>query len=114
MSFDERRVQDVIVLNCSGELAYTAGAELRRRIITLCKCDPAKVVLNLERVTYVDSSGLGAIVDALIKLRKRGGALRLVNPSIRVRHLLSISAIAPLFETFGCETDAVVSFQTES
>jgi anti-sigma B factor antagonist len=113
MSFDERRVADVTVLNCYGQLAYTAGVELKRRILALCESDPARVVLNLERVTYVDSSGLGAVVDAFIKVRKQGGSLRLVNPSDRARHLLEITSIAPLFETFACETDAVASFNRD-
>ena len=113
MSFDERRVEDVTVLDCYGQLAYTAGDELKRRILALCGSDPVKVVLNLERVTYVDSSGLGAVVDAFIKVRKRGGALRLVNPSARTRHLLEITSIAPLFETYACDTDAVASFNRD-
>lgn len=110
MSFDERQIQDVIILNCVGQLAYTAGAELRRRIVELCGSGRANVVLNVEGVTYVDSSGLGGIVDALIKVRRRGGDLRFVNPSARMQQLLKITAIAPLIETYQSEAIAVASF----
>ncbi len=110
MAFDERRVEDVILLNFHGQLTYTSGIELKHRVAQLADGDTAKVILNLEDVTYVDSSGLGAIVDTFIKLRKRGGDLRFVNPSSRCRHLLDITNIAPAVQTFPSENDALASF----
>jgi anti-anti-sigma factor len=111
MFFDERTIHDITVLDCGGRLTFTAGAELRRRITALGTGPARRVVLNLERVSYVDSAGLGAIVDAYMQLRKTDGAMKFVNPSRRTRHVLQITGIATLVETHPTVTAAVESFR---
>jgi anti-sigma B factor antagonist len=112
MSFDERTIHDITVLDCGPRLTFTAGAEVRRRITAIGTGAARKVVLNLERVSYVDSAGLGAIVDAYMQLRKRDGAMKFVNPSSRTRHVLQITGIATLVETHPTVTAAVESFRS--
>ena len=111
MSFDEQTIHDVTVLDCEGRLTFTAGAELSRRISAIGMAAATKVVLNLERVSYVDSAGLGAIVDAYMQLRKRDGVMKFVNPSNRTRHVLQITGIATLVETHPTVIAAVESFR---
>jgi anti-sigma B factor antagonist len=111
MAFDERIVHDITILDFKDRLTFTAGAELSKRITTLVAHGVTKVILNLERLSYVDSAGLGAIVDAVIQLRARDGALKFVNPSARTLHVLEITGIATLVETFATELNAVASFE---
>jgi len=111
MSFDESIIHDITILDCDGRLTFTAGAELSRRITAIGSAATSKVVLNLERVSYVDSAGLGAIVDAYMQLRKRDGVMKFVNPSSRTRHVLQITGIATLVETHPTVTAAVESFR---
>jgi anti-sigma B factor antagonist len=113
MSFDERIIHDITILDCDGRLTFTAGAELRRRITAIGTGAAKKVVLNLERVSYVDSAGLGAIVDAYMQLRQSDGMLKFVNPSSRTRHVLQITGIATLVETHPTIVAAVQSYRGE-
>lgn len=110
MSFDERRIHDVTILTIEGRLTFNTGAELGRHIASLASACRSNVVVNLERVSYMDSAGLGALVSAYTHLRQRRGALKFVNPSARTKHVLTITGIATLVETFLSESAAVASF----
>jgi anti-sigma B factor antagonist len=110
VNVDERQIQDVTILDLEGRLTFTAGTELSRRVMTLAARHTTKVVLNLERVSYIDSAGLGAIVHAFTRLRGANGGLRFVNPSARTQHVLEITGIASLVETFASEQLAIDSF----
>jgi anti-sigma B factor antagonist len=113
MPFDERHIQDITILDFEGRLTFTAGVELSRRITSLMAARAHKVVLNLERVTYLDSAGLGAVVGAFTKLRGEKGGLKFVNPSARTQHVLDITGIAKIVETFPSERLAVASYASE-
>ena len=110
MSFDERQIRDVTVLDLEGRLTFTAGTELSRRVMALASRHATKVILNLERVSYIDSAGLGAIVHAFTNLRGANGGLKFVNPSPRTQHVLEITGITSLVETFTSEKLALDSF----
>lgn len=113
MPFDERHTRDITILDFEGRLTFTAGVELSRRITALMAARETKVVLNLERVTYLDSAGLGAVVSAFTKLRGGKGGLKFVNPSARTQHVLDITGIAKIVETFASERLAVASYGSE-
>jgi anti-sigma B factor antagonist len=110
MPFHERTIEDITILDFEGRLTFTAGVELSRRITSLSASNVSKVILNLERVSYVDSAGLGAIVGAFMQLRQREGVMKFVNPSARTLHVLQITGIATLVATFATEAAAVQSF----
>jgi anti-sigma B factor antagonist len=110
MPFDERTIHDITILDFNDRLTFTAGVELSRRITSLAATNVTKVILNLERVSYVDSAGLGAIMSAFTELRQREGVLKFVNPSARTQHVLAITGIAALVATFATEAAAVHSF----
>lgn len=111
MAFDERNLHDITILDFTGRLTYSVGAELSRRVSSLATAGRTKVVLNLERVSYLDSAGLGALVEAFTHLRDRSGVLKFVNPNERTRHVLAITGIGSLVETFATEVSAVASFE---
>ena len=68
------------------------------------------VLLNLERVSYVDSAGLGAMVAAVKALRAVAGRLKIVYPTPRTRYVLESTALTTIIETFDVETAALASF----
>jgi anti-sigma B factor antagonist len=70
----------------------------------------ANVVLNLQHVEYIDSTGLGALVLGYTSLRKRDGRLILENLSRRNIELLLFTKLTTVFEIFNDEQDAVNSF----
>ena len=109
LRLDSRPVGDVMVVQCSGRLV--AGADVHSLQLHLRKVFPRyhDVVLQLERVDFIDSSGLGALVRLLSTARVDGGDLRLCALQPPVRRILEITKLLSLFETYDSEADAIVA-----
>jgi anti-sigma B factor antagonist len=101
LEFDVRVIAGVTVLDLEGRLTFTSGAELGRLVQARLAGGATQLVLNLERVSYVDSAGLGAMVEAFTKARDRAVGLTLSNPTDRTRHLLEITGLARILEITG-------------
>ncbi len=80
-----------------------------RRIQALMVGGATQLVLNLEDVSYVDSAGLGAMVEAFTLARHKAVRLTLLNPTERTRHLLEITGLSRIVETFDSEAAALAS-----
>ena len=61
-------------------------------------------------MSYVDSAGLGELVQAYVTARKRDGSLKLLNVTKRLRDLLVVTRLLTVFETFDSEEEAIASF----
>jgi anti-sigma B factor antagonist len=70
-----------------------------------------RILLNLVEVEYIDSSGIGVLVNGLSTVRSQGGELKLVNVTKRVRDLLQITKLYGLFDVKDDEPTAVASFR---
>ncbi len=106
-----REKEGVVILDVSGPL--TAGepaSHLREALHDLLAQGRKNVVLNLQDVDYIDSTGLGAMVVCYTSLRKSGGALKLLNLNRRNIELLVLTKLSTVFEIFSDEQDAVNSF----
>lgn len=113
MSLDirQREREGVQILDMAGRI--TAGEEaatLRERLRSMAESEQVRVVLNLQEVDYIDSTGLGGLVICYTTLRKANGALKLVNLSRRNIELLVLTKLATVFEIYTDEQDAVNSF----
>jgi anti-sigma B factor antagonist len=109
LRLDSRPVGDVIVVQCAGRI--TAGADVHSLQAQLEKVLPRHhdVVLQLERVDFVDSSGLGALVRLVSTARTNGGDLKLCALQQQVRKTLEITNLLSLFETYDSEAEAIVA-----
>jgi anti-sigma B factor antagonist len=76
----------------------------------LAKHGESQFVFNLEDVSRIDSSGVGALVLILTSAKEAGGSLKLVNPSRQVKQVLQMCCVLLLFELFSDEQQAVASF----
>jgi anti-sigma B factor antagonist len=83
-----------------------------RRVQALLTAGTTQLVLNLENVSYIDSAGLGAIVEAFTVARHKAVRLTLLNPTERTRHLLEITGLAKIVESFDSEAAAIASWAT--
>ena len=103
MAFNERMIGAATVLDLDGRLTFTSGAELRRLVDSHVAAGATHLVLNLERVSYIDSAGLGAMVEAFTVARQRTVKLKLLNSTERTRYLLEITGLARVVEIFDSE-----------
>ena len=71
----------------------------------------AKLVLDLSRLRFVDSSGLGAFISCLRKLNAKGGDLKLCGMSKQVRAVFELVRMHRVFDILGSKEDAVRAFE---
>jgi len=102
--------EGVVILSLKGRLTVGEASAVREKVSAVAAAGSVNVVLNLEHVEYIDSTGLGALVICFTSLKKAGGALKLVNPNKRNVELLLLTKLHTIFEVFSDEQDAVNSF----
>jgi len=112
MSLDIRESsrEGVEILALKGRLTVGEASLVREKVSAVIASGRVNVILNLEHVEYIDSTGLGAMVICFTSLKKAGGALKLVNPNKRNVELLLLTKLHTIFEVFSDEQDAVNSF----
>jgi anti-sigma B factor antagonist len=112
MSLDIRETtrEGVDILSLKGRLTVGEASAVREKVNAIIATGTVKVLLNLQNVEYIDSTGLGALVICFTSLKKAGGALKLVNPNKRNVELLLLTKLHTIFEVFADEQDAVNSF----
>jgi anti-sigma B factor antagonist len=112
MSLDIRESsrEGVEILSLKGRLTVGEASAIREKVNEVAAAGKVNVLLNLEHVEYIDSTGLGAMVICFTSLKKAGGALKLVNPNKRNVELLLLTKLHTIFEVFADEQDAVNSF----
>jgi anti-sigma B factor antagonist len=111
MKIVERQVGDVTVLDLHGKILIGEGDDaLRDGVSKLVEGGKTKILLNLADVPYVDSAGLGEIVRCYTTVSRKGGRLKLINLTAKIRDLLSITKLLTVFETYDSEEQGVKSF----
>lgn len=115
MTIQERLAGSVLVLDLNGKLVLGDGdALLKDKIHSLVFQGRKQIVLNLGAVSYVDSSGLGALVAASVTAKSNGGQIRLVNLTKRIQDLLSIAKLLTVFDCYDSEAEAMASFPSQT
>src|SRR6267142_2637687 len=111
MQISERSVGDVIILDLDGRLVVEDGVTpFIDRMNALVRHGRKKILLNFERVTYLDSSGVGAVVWKYVTARKQDASVKLVNLTRRSQNVLMITKLLTVLETFDSEQQAIESF----
>jgi anti-sigma B factor antagonist len=107
-----RQSGDVTILDLAGRVITGQGqevlaAELRR----LVDGGTRKLLVNLERVAQLDSSGISSLVRAFVTLGRSGGSLKLLRPQGRVRDVLEMTRLLTAMAAFDDEAAALASFR---
>ncbi len=114
LEIQQREHEGIIILDLKGRL--TVGQEattFRERMQKLLPAGHNNIILNMEHVDYVDSTGLGALVMCFTSVQKAGGKVKLLNLTRRSIELLVMTKLSTIFEIFGDEQDAINSFFPE-
>jgi anti-sigma B factor antagonist len=108
---ERKRVNDVTVLK------FSQGTQLLAESLELTELSKAvrlesdtKVLIDLSRVSRIDSTGLGVLMNCYCHAVKNSGALKLLNPDAPVRRVLSMTKIDSVLQTFEDEAVAIESF----
>jgi anti-sigma B factor antagonist len=115
MQMTERQIGSITVLDLAGTITIDEDAgRLKDKINSLIEEARTSVVLNLAKVSYIDSGGLGQLVASYAALAKAAGALKLLHLTKRNHDLLSITRLVTVFQAFDTEEEALRSFETDS
>jgi anti-sigma B factor antagonist len=109
MTIEETAVDGVTVFRLVGELDMKDAPVVQSRLAAPAEGQGPRAIVNLERLDYIDSAGLGALVAAAKAYASRRGKLVLVAPTAPVRHVLDITRLATFFEILASEAEAVAA-----
>lgn len=106
-----RKVEDVATIEVTGRITAGAGTlALRELVRSVIENGTKKILINLQGVGYVDSSGLGELVGTYSSVRNQGGQVKLISPSKRVQDLLQITKLSMIFDVQADEASGIQSF----
>jgi anti-sigma B factor antagonist len=98
LSLATRSVADHVVLEIGGEIDVYTAPKLRERLLELVAAGAKHVVVDLSRVEFLDSTGLGVLVGAHRRLRASHGTLSLVCPHERLLKIFRITGLDSVFD----------------
>ena len=110
MNIIERKLNDVTVLDLEGALALEGNKQFRQRVTAIIDAGARKLIVNMARVKYMDSSGMGELISCYTTLQRVSGRIKLLHLSDRLKYLLVITKLTSVFETFDSEPAAIASF----
>lgn len=110
MDITTRSKGEVVILDISGEIDLYNAPEIKDIINKLIEERKYNVIINLEKVSYIDSSGIGALISSLSNLKKYQGGLKIINVYASVRKVFELTKLTSFFEIFDAEEDAIGSF----
>ena len=110
MDIATRDIAGIRILELRGRLNLDSAYLLRSAVYELLDSGSTALLVSLEKVSTVDSTGVGHIVACRTSARNRGGELKLIKPSPKVADILAITELDKIFEIFTDEDEAVTSF----
>jgi anti-sigma B factor antagonist len=114
LQISKREVDGVLILDLNGPITIGQGnIDLHRSIRALIEQDHKRILLNLAKVTYIDSSGLGELVAGFTSVEKNGGEIKMVNLTDRVTELMMITKLLTVFDVYDDEKTAISKFKPD-
>ncbi len=112
MTLKEKNVDDIVLLELSGKIMGGPDATLlNEKLHALIDDKRTKIVADLSKVSWMNSSGLGILIGGLTTMRNNEGDLKLANVTDKIQSLLMITKLITVFETFNTADEAIASFK---
>jgi anti-sigma B factor antagonist len=108
---NERRIDDVTVLDLRGRIRITGTARgLRNSIRSLVEEGKTRILLNLSQVTYLGSSGVDELVASCVTAGNRGGEIKFLHLTEQMREVITTANLSAPFDIYNNEYDAIAGF----
>jgi anti-sigma B factor antagonist len=98
---------EVTIMELSGEVDAYTSARFREQMVELIENGAVNLIISMDRVEYIDSSGLGALVGGLKRASEREGRIVIVCNNLQVRKVFEITGLERVFPLFAIEEEAV-------
>ncbi len=109
LSLDNRESGERTVVDVGGEIDVYTAPKLRERLVGLINAGHHDLIVNLEGVDFLDSTGLGVLVGALKRVRAHSGTLVLVCTQERLLKIFRITGLTKVFSIHDSVSDAVAA-----
>ena len=112
MNYSVSEQDDIVIISLTGKIMGGPEAtEINEKFNQLIDEKKLKVVIDLNEVEWMNSSGLGILIGAVSLYKNNDGQLRLIHVSDRIQNLLKITKLAGIFETSNSLEEAISSFK---
>jgi stage II sporulation protein AA (anti-sigma F factor antagonist) len=111
MEISSRIEGDIAILNLRGRLDLTSATELKNASKDIMNLGNRKLIFNMGRVDFINSSGLGTLVSILKDVRSANGRMKLSNLAPYVKEIFEITQLTNIFDICEDEKNACRSFQ---
>ncbi|MCK5687450.1 STAS domain-containing protein [bacterium] len=101
---------NVAIVGIAGRIIYETENEFRNTILGLIDEDKINIVLVLEKLSYINSSGLGILINLLKIAQKKGGDIKLTKLQGEIRELFSITSLDQVFSIYDDFDEAIESY----
>jgi anti-sigma B factor antagonist len=112
MNIQQTPAGEIMILQLSGKIM--GGPDYERfhtEIKSLIAEGYVDILLNMSKVTWINSTGLGILVSAYHTLKKNGGSMKICDVSPRIDNILNVTQLKLVFETYENQKEALASFQ---
>ena len=111
LKMTDRVVDAVAVVALEGRIVLGEESNaLREKVKSLLASGQKKIVLDMQNVTYIDSSGLGSLVASHASARSQGASLKLSHLGSKFQEILQVTKLVTVFEVYPTEAAAIASF----
>jgi len=109
LRLESRPVGDVLIVQCQGRIALGQEVNTLHYYVQDAFTKYIDIVLQLDQVEFIDSSGLGALVRLMQAARAKGGDLKLSGVPPHMRKTLEVTNLLPQFETYDSVEEAITA-----
>lgn len=110
MDISSKEISDVRIYAFSGRIIYDTEEIVKKKMDEIIAGSHKKIVFNLTDLTYINSSGLGLLINVLKQVRAAGGDIKLSNLRPELNELFRITSLNSVFDILPEEADAVKKF----
>ena len=111
MEIVQREKNSVVILDINGEIDLYNVSDIKMTIQKLIDDHKYDVIINLEKVSYIDSSGIGALISSLSTLKKYQGSMKIINLLASVKRVFELTKLISFFDIYSSEEEALSKFQ---
>jgi anti-sigma B factor antagonist len=107
LDLNVRKEGDHAILEVAGEIDVYTAPKLREKLIELVSDGSHNIIVDLEKVDFLDSTGLGVLVGGLKRVRNHDGSLQLVCTQEKILKIFRITGLTKVFPIHGSISDAI-------
>ncbi len=110
MQVQSHSIGEVVVMNLEGRFDAYSAPQVNERLEEALRIETPRLVVNMEKVSFVDSTALATLVQAMKRCRQMNGDLRISNLKQPVQMIFELTRLDRAFEIFPSAAEAVEAF----